>query len=42
VLASDPVAGQHVGIILIELGVGLTVASTMVLLIFTFDERAPR
>jgi multicomponent Na+:H+ antiporter subunit B len=42
VLASDPVAGQHVGIILIELGVGLTVASTMVLLIFTFAARAPR
>jgi multicomponent Na+:H+ antiporter subunit B len=41
-LAADPVAGQHVGIILIELGVGLTVASTMVLLIFTFDDRAPR
>ena len=42
VLAADPVAGQHVGIILIELGVGLTVASTMVLLIFTFADRAPR
>jgi multicomponent Na+:H+ antiporter subunit B len=42
VLASDAVAGQHVGIILIELGVGLTVASTMVLLIFTFAERARR
>jgi multicomponent Na+:H+ antiporter subunit B len=42
VLASDPVAGQHVGIILIELGVGLTVASTMVLLIFTFAGRARR
>ena len=42
VLDADPVAGQHVGIILIELGVGLTVASTMVLLIFTFAGRAPR
>ena len=42
VLAADPVAGQHVGIILIELGVGLTVASTMTLLIFTFAGRAPR
>jgi multicomponent Na+:H+ antiporter subunit B len=42
VLASNPVAGQHVGIILIELGVGLTVASTMVLLIFTFAGRARR
>jgi multicomponent Na+:H+ antiporter subunit B len=42
VLAADPVAGQHVGIILIELGVGLTVASTMTLLIFTFAERTRR
>ena len=42
VLATDPVAGQHVGIILIELGVGLTVASTMTLLIFTFAERTRR
>ena len=42
VLATDPVAGQHVGILLIELGVGLTVASTMVLLIFTFAERTRR
>jgi multicomponent Na+:H+ antiporter subunit B len=42
VLATNPVAGQHVGIILIELGVGLTVASTMVLLIFTFAERTRR
>jgi multicomponent Na+:H+ antiporter subunit B len=41
-LAADPVAGQHVGIILIELGVGLTVASTMVLLVFTFAERTRR
>lgn len=42
VLADDPVAGQHLGIILIELGVGLTVASTMVLLIFTFAGRTRR
>jgi multicomponent Na+:H+ antiporter subunit B len=42
VLADEPVAGQHLGIILIELGVGLTVASTMVLLIFTFAERSRR
>jgi len=41
-LAADPVAGQHLGIILIELGVGLTVASTMVLLVFTFAERTRR
>lgn len=42
VLADAPAAGQHLGIILIELGVGLTVASTMVLLIFTFAERSRR
>ena len=42
VLAANPVAGQHVGIILIELGVGLTVASTMTLLIFLFADRARR
>ena len=27
--ASDPVAGQHLGILLVELGVGLTVAAVM-------------
>lgn len=39
VLGTSPVAGQHVGIIVIELGVGLTVASTMVLLAFLFADR---
>jgi multicomponent Na+:H+ antiporter subunit B len=39
VLAEEPVAGQHIGIIIIELGVGLTVASVMVLLFFTFARR---
>ncbi|MCW8109524.1 Na(+)/H(+) antiporter subunit B [Alteromonas ponticola] len=39
VLADDPVAGQHIGIILIELGVGMTVASTMLLIFFTFARR---
>jgi multicomponent Na+:H+ antiporter subunit B len=38
VLGSTPTAGQHVGIILIELGVALTVASTMILLTFTFAD----
>lgn len=42
VLGSTPTAGQHVGILLIELGVGLTVASTMILLTFTFADRAQR
>jgi multicomponent Na+:H+ antiporter subunit B len=39
VLGSTPVAGQHVGIILVELGVGVTVSSTMVLLSLVFAER---
>jgi multicomponent Na+:H+ antiporter subunit B len=36
VLAADPVAGQHLGIILIELGVMLTVSSTIALLAMLF------
>jgi multicomponent Na+:H+ antiporter subunit B len=39
VLATNPVAGQHIGIIIIELGVGITVASVMILLFFTFSRR---
>lgn len=39
VLAGDAVAGQHIGIIVIELGVGITVASVMILLFFTFARR---
>jgi multicomponent Na+:H+ antiporter subunit B len=39
VLAADPVAGQHLGILLIELGVGTTVASTMIILLFAFGTR---
>ena len=37
VLAEDPVAGQHIGILIIEFGVGLTVASTMTILLFAFS-----
>ncbi len=36
VLARDPVDGQHLGILLIELGVGITVASAVVLIFFAF------
>ena len=36
VMAHDPVHGQHWGIILVELGVGITVASVMVSVFFTF------
>ena len=38
-LSSDPIAGQHLGILLIELGVGITVASGMVIIFFNFAER---
>lgn len=40
VLASEPLAGQHVGIIVIELGVGITVAAVMLLIFFAFAGRA--
>ncbi len=36
VLSSDPVAGQHLGILLVEAGVGITVAATMMTLFFVF------
>ena len=39
VLASDPVAGQHLGILLVELGVGITVTSTMLSLFYGFAGR---
>lgn len=39
-LGSDQVAGQHLGILLVELGVGITVASVMLILFFTFAGRA--
>lgn len=40
VLAATPVAGQHLGILLIEAGVGITVASVMLLIFFSFAGRA--
>lgn len=36
VLAHDPVHGQHLGIILIELGVGITVAASMIALFYAY------
>jgi multicomponent Na+:H+ antiporter subunit B len=39
VLGDTPVAGQHLGIILIELGVGMTVASVVIALYFAFTNR---
>jgi multicomponent Na+:H+ antiporter subunit B len=41
VLADDPVSGQHLGIILIELGVGITVASVMLMIYYMFRSRRP-
>jgi multicomponent Na+:H+ antiporter subunit B len=35
----DPVHGQHLGILLIELGVGITVASVMITIFFSFAGR---
>lgn len=40
VMAHDPVHGQHAGIFLVELGVGITVASVMVSVFFTFARRS--
>ena len=39
ILSADPIAGQHLGILLIELGVGITVASIMVIIFFSFAGR---
>jgi len=35
-LASNPVSGQHIGIIAIELGVGITVAAVMIMIFYLF------
>ncbi|RMD63043.1 MAG: Na(+)/H(+) antiporter subunit B [Alphaproteobacteria bacterium] len=42
VLAHDPVHGQELGIFLVELGVGITVAATMVTIFFAFVDQARR
>lgn len=44
VLASNPKLGETIGIILIELGVGITVASVVITLFYSFAgrERQPR
>jgi multicomponent Na+:H+ antiporter subunit B len=39
VLGADPVRGQHLGILLIELGVGITVASVIIGVFFAFVGR---
>ena len=40
VLALDPVLGQTIGIIVIELGVGLTVFSVVMIIFYTFGLRS--
>ena len=39
VLSSNPVAGQHLGILLIELGVGITVTGVLLSIYFAFAAR---
>ena len=41
VLGHDPAHGQHLGILIVEFGVGLTVASVMIAVFFTFAGRRP-
>jgi multicomponent Na+:H+ antiporter subunit B len=42
VLSSDPIAGQHIGIIVIELGVGITVFAVMLSIFYAFASQAER
>jgi len=39
VLAGDFIAGQHLGILLVELGVGITVCAAMIVIFFAFAGR---
>jgi multicomponent Na+:H+ antiporter subunit B len=39
VLADDPITGQHLGIMLIELGVGITVTAVVLIIFFGFASR---
>jgi len=40
-LAHEPTHGQHLGILLVELGVGTTVAAVMATIFFQFVSRSP-
>jgi len=42
VLTGDPASGQHLGLLLIELGVGITVSTVMIAIYFSFASRTPR
>ena len=39
VLAQDPVAGQHLGILIVEFGVGVTVSAVMITIFLAFAGR---
>ena len=41
-LAADPLAGQHYGILIIELGVGITVFAVMLSIFYAFGSQAER
>jgi multicomponent Na+:H+ antiporter subunit B len=41
-LAADPIAGQHYGIIIIELGVGITVFAVMLSIFYAFGSQVAR
>lgn len=40
VLAKTNLSGQHIGILVVELGVGITVMSVMLIIFFAFAERS--
>jgi multicomponent Na+:H+ antiporter subunit B len=42
VLFDDPIKGQHVGILLVELGVGMTVTGVMITVFHAFARRGVR
>ncbi len=42
VLADDAIHGQHWGILIVELGVGITVASVMLVIFFNFSSRVDK
>ncbi len=41
VLAAKPLVGQHIGVLLVELGVGITVAASMITIFCAFAGRSP-
>jgi len=38
-LSPDPIQGQHIGIILIELGIGITVSAVMLMIFYAFSSK---